>query len=194
MFINSVLIGDENEIFLATSLDSIYISSNGGETFRTLGTARGSNDFYKFDSNSFIYLGATSDKSSFTNDGGQTWQDCHPSGAVFKIGGVYGNNFYALGKGKFYTVAIDDLDLVTSSPNILVKNELDILYGPASVELVSHGKNIDRCLVYSITGRLITITEPASTRYEFQKNSFKPGIYILSTWVNGQLFNNKVVF
>ncbi|NCB06741.1 MAG: hypothetical protein EOM73_01095, partial [Bacteroidia bacterium] len=177
MFINAITLGEEGEVFIATVGDSIQMSVDGGNTFTVLGNVSGANDFYRFDDNSFIFMGTTG-KSKFSNDGGASWQDCHPGVSIWETGGVYNNKFYALAKGDFYTVNIDALDLKTSVPVVKISNELVVRYKEASVELVSPEKKIDVCKVYSLSGKVVSVTEPAANRVEFQNQLFRPGVYI----------------
>ena len=69
-----------------------------------------------------------------------------------------------------------------------------VRYKEASVELVSPEKKIDVCKVYSLSGKMVSVIEPAANRVEFQNQSFRPGVYIISATVNGKVFNHKVVF
>ncbi len=193
MFVNAITLGSSDEVYVVTAADSIRMSVDGGNTFSVLGNVSGANDFYRFDDNSFIFMGTTG-KSKFTNDGGTSWQDCHPGVSIWETGGVYNNKFYALAKGDFYTVNIDALDLKTSVPVVKINHELVVRYKEASVELVSPEKKIDVCKVYSLSGRMVSVTEPAANRVEFQNQSFRPGIYIISATVNGKVSNHKVVF
>ena len=199
MFINSITLGDENELFVTTSGDGVYRSTDGGTTFARLSGSSGANDFFKFDDNSWIFLGS-SGKSMFTNDEGTSWMSCHPSNpnvtalSVFEIGGVLNDSLYALGKGYLYKLSVPDLYLKVSVPEILSGNGLKISYKSNSIELVSSEKNIDVCRVYSLSGQLITITKPFSRRVELQNNAFTPGVYIVSAMAGGKVYNNKVVF
>ncbi len=193
MFVNAITLGSSDEVYVVTAADSIRMSVDGGNTFTVLGNVSGANDFYLFDDNSFIFMGTTG-KSKFTNDGGTTWQDCHPGVSIWETGGIYNNKFYALAKGDFYTVNIDALDLKTSVPVVKINNELVVRYKEASVELVSPEKKIDVCKVYSLSGKMVSVIEPAANRVEFQNQSFRPGVYIISATVNGKVINHKVVF
>jgi len=193
MFINAVRLGEDNKVFIVTSTDGIYLSNDGGATFTATSSATGSNDFYQLDKNSYIFMGTTS-KTMFTNDGGVNWVDCSPGATIFGIGGIYNDKLYALGKGSVYTVNISDLDISTSVKPVISNNELSILYKNASVELVSSGSNIDCCRIYSITGKLVRTTKPASASCEFFNSSFSPGIYIISSEAGGKTYMNKVVF
>ena len=194
MFIYSIWIANENEIFLTTTSDSIHTSTDGGNTFSTISNAKGSNDFYKFDSNSYMILGSNAEKSWFTNTAGEIWQECFPGSAIFKIGGIYNDNLYALGKGVFYTVNIDSLHLKTSARLITKTNDVKIEYHKDYIKLVSSDKIIDRCYVYSLSGQLVSIVEGNSNVCQLNNNEFKSGLYIISASVGGEKFSDKIVF
>jgi hypothetical protein len=145
-----------------------------------------------FDKNSWVVMGTTS-KSLLTNDAGVTWVSANPGSTIYEIGGVWNGNLYALGQGKLYKTPVAGLNLGTYANPILSPNSLAVLYKKGSVELVSGEKPIDRCMVYSITGQLVSLTKPMTLRHELQYSSFTPGIYITRTLAGGKLFVNKIV-
>ncbi len=193
IFPKTISLVDENEIYIPTTSDGVFISDDGGLSFSKFENVEGGNDICKLDQNSFMILGTTS-KSYFTNDGGSTWQNPNVGKPIYSIGGVLNDSLYALGSGSIYKISLADLDLTTSIPVILVNNELSIRYKSNSIELVSSEKNIDICRVYSLSGQLIAITKPFSQRVELQNNTFTPGVYIVSAMAGGKVYNNKVVF
>ena len=113
---------------------------------------------------------------------------------IFEIGGVYGDNFYALVKGKIFTNLVENFDLTTSIKEIKLDNQLTVLYKPTTIELVSLEHEIERCKVYSITGKLISVSEPNNRIYELQRSNFQNGIYILDALIEGKRFTKKIVF
>jgi len=189
-FINAITLGQGDEIFV-TSTTAVFRSPDGGASWTKFATTTGGNDFYKFDVNSFIVMGSTS-KSLFTNDGGATWVNCSAGATIYEAGGVWNENFYALGQGKIYRMPVAGLALNTAISELPSKSELSVLYKASAVELVSPGKAIDRCQVYSVTGRLVSDTKPAANRYELPYRSFVPGIYITRTVSGGKVYTNKV--
>jgi len=193
MFINSITLGNENQFFLTTSVDSVYMTADGGVTFQTLSNSKGANDIFVFDYNSWIMMGTTG-KSKFTNNEGETWADCHPGSSIWEIGGIYGDKFYALAKGKVFTNLVENFDLTTSIKEIKLDNELTVRYKPLSIEVVSLENEIERCKVYSITGKLISDYEPNNRSYELQRSNFQPGIYILDATIAGKRHTKKIVF
>ncbi len=193
MFINSVTLGSENQFFLTTSVDSVYMTIDGGVSFTTLSSSKGANDFFMFDYNSWIMMGTTG-KSKFTNKGGESWEDCHPGSSIWSIGGIYGDKFYALAKGSVFTNLVENFDLTTSIKEIKLDNELTVRYKPLAIELVSSEHEIERCKVYSITGKLISVAEPHNRTYELQRSNFQPGIYILDALIKGKRHTEKIVF
>jgi photosystem II stability/assembly factor-like uncharacterized protein len=193
MFFNSIHIENFNEVFLVTYSDSIFRTTNGGVTFNVIAKVKGAYDFYKFDNNSWIFMGSTG-KSKFTNSAGNVWQNCNPGAIIFETGGVYGDKFYALARGAIYTTAVNDLNLKTSVKEIKLDNELTVCYKPFSIEVVSLKNEIERCKVYSITGRLISDYKPNNRSYELQRSNFQPGIYIIDATINGRRHSKKIVF
>jgi photosystem II stability/assembly factor-like uncharacterized protein len=191
MFINSIRVYG-NQIFIATSADGNWMSNDGGSTFAKMSTASGANDFYKLTNSAFIFLGTTG-KSMFTNDGGTNWTACHPGVSIWEVGGVYNGKLYALaGKGTIYTVNISDLALSTPEIRMPESAGLDVLYKSDAVELVTVKNTIERCRVYTVAGQLLFEIKPTSNKCEFKNGSFLPGIYIISSLVEGKVYSNKV--
>ncbi len=190
-FINAITLGPGNELFLTTTA-AVFRSPDGGASFTKLSTTTGGNDFYRFDQDSWVVMGTTS-KSLLSNDGGGTWVSANPGATIYEIGGVWNGNLYALGQGKLYRTPVAGLNLGTYATPILSPSSLNVLYKSGSVELVSGEKPIDRCMVYSITGQLVSLTNPMSLRHELHYGSFTPGIYIARTLAGGKLFVNKIV-
>ena len=194
MYINMVRLGDADEVFLTTYADSIFRTTDGGSTFKTIANIKGSSDSYKLGDNSWIVMGGTG-KSKFTNDAGETdWQDCHPGVTIFEIGGVYGDDFYALGKGKFFTNELSNFNLPTRVPKLMDVDELSIRYKSASIELVSSESVIEQLNVYSITGKLVSVYKPNQRTYKLLRSDFQPGMYILNTTINGKTHSRKIAF
>jgi hypothetical protein len=72
-------------------------------------------------------------------------------------------------------------------------NLLKVLYGPSALELVSAEKPIDRCMVYSISGQLVAISEPHDNHFRIEYRSLKPGVYIVAALIEGQKYTQKVI-
>ena len=191
--INSLTLISGEEIYIPTTSDGVFYSTDGGNTFSKFENVAGANDFYKFDKNSFILLGTTS-KSYFTNDGGETWQNPEIGATIFSIGEVFNDSLFALGKGTVYKIALEDLALKTSARRITKNSDINIQYHNDYLKLVSTDKKIDRCYVYSLSGQLISVVEGNSNVCRLNNNEFKPGLYIISASVGGKIFTDKIVF
>lgn len=191
MFVNSITLGDDGEVFVTTSVDGVLMSANGGNTFTAYEGLGGANDFYKFDQNSFMAIGTTS-KSYFTNDGGTNWENCAAPSTVYEIGGVMNDSLYALGRGKYFKIALADLDMTTAVSDLAATSGVKVLYQPTGVLVVSE-KNIDQCILYNITGRMVRNLKPNSTTCKFSKGEFATGIYFISTITNGKRSTHKVI-
>lgn len=193
IYLNNVVLINANEIYIPTISDGVFASVNGGESFTKFEGVAGTNDFFKFDQNSFICMGSTT-KSHFTNDGGINWQNASAGTTIYSIGEVFNDSLYALGKGQIVKIALSDLDLTTSILEITSANKIDIQYHPDFIQVISSEKNIDKCYIYSITGNLISIAEPNNRTYRLNKNEYKSGIYIVAATVAGERFARKIVF
>ncbi|QGY45549.1 hypothetical protein GM418_18285 [Maribellus comscasis] len=193
IFIKTIVLTDENTFYLPTTSDGVFYTSDGGATFTKLEGVDGCNDFYALDGNSFMLLGTTS-KSYFTNDGGTTWQNPNVGKTVYSIGGVYQDTLYALGSGILYKVAVNDLDITTSSPLITNTNAIQLQYHSDHISVVSSKDYIESCYVYSISGKLVKIIKPNSNICQLNSYDYKPGIYIVAAMVKGQRFVDKIVF
>lgn len=193
IFLKDIILVNTMELYIPSTSDGVFSTMDGGTTFTKFEGVAGTNGFYKFDHNSFLCMGSTS-KSLFTNDGGNTWQNSSAGTTVYSIGEVLNDSLYTLSKGKVFKIAISDLALKTSINEIAKENQINIQYHPNFIRVISSDKMIDRCFVYSITGKLVSLVEPNSRTCELQNSNFNPGIYIVAASVGGERFTRKIIF
>jgi photosystem II stability/assembly factor-like uncharacterized protein len=194
LVISSIIMHSKDEVYFQTSNNKgAFVTRDGGKTFSKLNGVSGGFDFVVLDKNSFMSLGSST-ANKFTNDGGTNWKDCNLGVAIYAAGKVFNDSLYVLGKSNVYKVAVSDLDIKTFVAEIKSPNPLKVLYGPTALELVSAGRNIDRCMVYNISGQLMAITEPRAQNCRIEYNSFTPGIYIVAALIEGKKYTQKVIF
>ncbi len=193
IFINSVVMSGKDEFYLPTPSDGVFVTTDGGETFSKIDGVAGTNDIYLLDRNSFILLGSTS-KSYFTNDGGTNWLDPSVGKTVYSIGQVFNDSLYALSNGVIYKIAVEDLDIKTSSKEITQNNEIQVQYAPDHINIASGNNLIEQCFVYSVTGQLVTIKQPNTNVCRLYNNEYRPGIYLVMVSVKGKKITEKIVF
>ncbi|MDP2113547.1 MAG: YCF48-related protein [Bacteroidota bacterium] len=194
LVVSSVALHAKDEVYIQTSNNKgVFFTSDGGNTFSKLNGVAGGLDFVVLDNNSFMSLGSST-ANKFTNDGGTDWKDCNLGVAIYAAGKILNDSLYVLGKSNVYKVAVSDLDIKTFVAEIKSPNPLKVLYGPTALELASAGRNIDRCMVYNISGQLMAITEPRAQNCRFEYNSFTPGIYIVAALIEGKKYTQKVIF
>lgn len=192
--VSSVVMRNNDEVFFSTSNNKgIFYTADGGSTFSRLNGVSGGLDFVALDKNSFLSVGS-SISNKFTNDGGITWKDCNLGVAIYAAGKVFNDSLYVLGKSNVYKIAVADLDIKTFVADLKRPNPLRVLYGTSAMELVSADGDIDRCMVYSMSGQLVAITEPRASNCVFEYNSFTPGIYIVASLIEGKKYTQKVIF
>lgn len=192
IFLKTIHMISTQEFYIPTTSDGVFITSDGGETFTKFDGISGANDVYKFDHNSILCMGTTS-KSKFTNDWGTNWQNAAiPSTTIFSIGGVVNDSLYVLAKSVIAKIALSDLELTTAIPTLFTKAELKVFYEPTAVKLVSTEGDIERCAMYSISGKLVSLTEPNNRTQKFNNNEFPSGIYIVNAVVKGKRYINKI--
>jgi hypothetical protein len=140
-----------------------------------------------------MVVGSTT-KTKFTNDGAANWKDCNNGTTIWGVGEVLNDSIYALCKSSIYKLSIKDLDLTTSVyEELSSENKLTVYYGTTDLEVTSSDKDIDRCMIYSISGSLITIAEPKNRSCKFNYSSFTPGIYIVAASIEGTRYTQKIV-
>ncbi len=194
LVVSSVTMINKDAVYLPTSNNKgIFSTIDGGASFAKITGVAGGLDFVSLDNNSYMALGTTS-LTKFTNDGGTVWKDCNPGATIYAAGKVFNDSLYVLGKSNVYKVAVSDLDIKSYVADLPTLNPLKVLYGNSALELVSSVRNIDRCLVYGISGQLVAIAEPHALTCRFEYNSFTPGIYIIAALIEGKKFTQKVVF
>lgn len=195
LVVSSVTMRSVDEVYFPTSNNNkgVFVTRDGGNTFTKFSGVNGGFDFVVLDNNSFLSVGSST-ANKFTNDGGTTWKDANLGVAIFAAGKVLNDSLYLLGKSNVYKVAVADLDIKTFIAEVKSPNPLKVLYGTSGLELVSAEKNIDRCMVYNISGQLVAITEPRARNFRIEYNSLKPGIYIVAALIEGKKYTQKVIF
>ncbi|OFX60547.1 MAG: hypothetical protein A2066_05485 [Bacteroidetes bacterium GWB2_41_8] len=194
LVVSSVTIQSVDEVYFQTSNNKgVFATKDGGSTFTKFSGVNGGFDFVVLDNNSFMSVGSST-ANKFTNDGGTSWKDCNLGVAIFAAGEVLNDSLYLLGKSNVYKVAVTDLDIKTFAVEVKLPNPLKVFYGTSALELVSAEKNIDRCMVYNISGQLVANTEPRSPNFRIEYNSFTPGIYIVAALIEGKKYTQKVIF
>jgi len=194
LVISSIAMYSKNEAYFQTSNNKgVFVTRDGGNTFSKLSGVNGGFDFVVLDNNSFLSVGSST-SNKFTNDGGTNWKDCNLGVVINAAGKVLNDSLYVLGKSNVYKVAVSDLDIKTFVAEVKSPNPLKVLYGTSALELVSAEKTIDRCMVYSIAGQLVAITEPRAQNFRIEYNSFTPGIYIVAAMIEGKKYTQKVIF
>jgi photosystem II stability/assembly factor-like uncharacterized protein len=194
LVVSSVVVSSADEVYIQTSNNKgVFVTKDGGNTFSKLNGVNGGFDFVVLDNNSFMAVGSSAN-SKYTNDGGTTWVDCSPGATIFAAGEVFNDSLYVLGKSNVYKVAVDDLNINTSVVELQPSNPLKVMYGTSALELVSDNRNIDRCMVYNLSGQLVAIRDQHDRVCRFEYNAFTPGIYIIAASVEGKKYTQKVIF
>jgi photosystem II stability/assembly factor-like uncharacterized protein len=192
--ISSVTMRSNDEAFFSTSNNKgIFFTGDGGNTFTKLNGINGGFDLVALDNNSFLSVGSSA-SNKFTNDGGTTWKDNNVGLTIYAAGKVFNDSLYVLGKSNAYKIAVADLDIKTFVADVKSPNSLKVLYGTSALELVSAVGNIDRCMVYTVSGQLVAITEPKTSNCAFEYHSFTPGIYLIASLIKGKKYTQKVIF
>lgn len=194
LVVSSVTMLDKDQVYFSTSnAKGVFFTGDGGNSFSKLNGTTGGLDFVALDNNSFMSVG-TSISNQFTNDGGITWKDSNLGAAIYAAGKVFNDSLYVLGKSNVYKIALADLDIKTFVAEVKRPNPLKVLYGTSALKLVSADGNIDRCMVYNISGQMVAITDPKESTYSFEYNSFTPGVYIILSLIEGKKYTQKVIF
>ncbi len=193
LYIKSITYINSSEFFITTVSDGIFKTTDGGATYQTINGKTGANAFYVLDSTTYMTAGSKT-KTLFTHDKGKTWVNCTPGVTLWNFGGVLNDSLVALARSDIYKIALSDLIHTTGIRGIRSDNPLKIYYKPNSIAVYSPGRAIDRCLVYSMGGRLLETIKPASKTCVINYRSYAPGIYIIASEVAGKRYVNKVIF
>lgn len=187
----------ENEIYFPSTADSVWLTTDQGETFTALSFLPGTNDVIKLDEDHMLALGTTS-KSFLTKDAGENWIECTPGTSVWSIGGIVNDSVFALTKGDIYKISFEELTDNGEEPNgigdIMNSDDIKLLNGRYQVEIVSEKNNIETCIVYNIIGQLMDIKHPNSESCIIDKSGYESGIYIIATFSGDKRYTHKVVF
>jgi hypothetical protein len=85
------------------------------------------------------------------------------------------------------------LKLNTAVDEIQASSLLKVVYGSGAVELVSSDSDISRCMVYNVSGQLVSILEPNDRICRLENGNLRPGIYVVAASVAGKRFIQKVL-
>jgi photosystem II stability/assembly factor-like uncharacterized protein len=193
LVVSAITMRTADELYFPTSNNKgVFYTRDGGNTFSKLNGVNGGFDLVALDHNSLMSLGSTS-ANRFTNDGGTTWKSSNLGVTIFAGGPVLNDSLYVLSKSNVYKIAVADLDIKTFVAQMNAPNPLKVLYGSSALKIVSPERNIDRCLVYTISGQLIAVIEPGSNSCTLQYNSYTPGTYIVSAMIDGKRYAQKVI-
>lgn len=109
VFINDVTISGDDKVYVVTSTNGIFLTTDHGATFTLLenGAPSGGNDMILVNENVWMVLG-TGSKSLITRDAGLTWEDCYPNATCYEIGGILNDSIVGLGKSSIYKLAVAD--------------------------------------------------------------------------------------
>jgi photosystem II stability/assembly factor-like uncharacterized protein len=195
MFIQAVVYESADEIYLPTTSDKVWKTTDGGATFTEIPGLSGATDFLKLSDTHWLSLGSAT-KSFVTWNGGDNWEACTPGTSIWNIVGIVNDSVWTLTKGDIYKISVNELlQKGVGVPQIITENNaIKILNRSAEIEVISSLKNIDRCVIYSITGNLLEVKEPKAESCVFSKSVYPSGIYIISTFTGNERYTNKVVF
>lgn len=193
LFFSSLTLVGPDKFYVQTSNNKgAYYSADSGMTFSKINGIEGGMDFVVLDDNSFMSLGSST-PNKFTNDGGLSWKSCNLNAEIYASGQVFNNYLYVLGKTNLYRIAITDLDIKTGISDIIASTPVRVMYDNESVEIASENQIIEKYFIYSITGQLVEVGQPASVNFIIQKCKFKSGSYIVVINISGKRFAQKII-
>jgi photosystem II stability/assembly factor-like uncharacterized protein len=201
MFINAIVYMSDEEIYLPTTADSVWLTTDGGQTFTAVPGVPGGNDFLKLSDTHMLSIGTVA-KSFLTWNAGAEWEACSPGVSVWALGGIVNDEVLALTKGDIYKIAVaellaktdDDDDDTVSVKELITEAGLKILNRADEIEVLSAEQQIDHCILYSITGKVMEERKQQGVSCIFRKSSYAPGVYIISTYTANKRYTHKVVF
>jgi len=178
--------------FQTSNNKGVYFTNDGGNTFSRLNGVSGGNDLILLDNNSFLTVGA-SGENMYTNDGGISWKNANLSAEINAVGKVFNDSLYVLSNSKVYKIAVSDLDIKTGLADVKVPSPMHIFNSTSTLTIVSNSGAIDRCFIYTISGKLVAISEPKSSSCILNNATFAPGIYIVSALIRGKKYSQKII-
>jgi photosystem II stability/assembly factor-like uncharacterized protein len=193
MYLKSMNYVNNKVFYIVTLSDGIFKTTDGGETYTQLNGKTGAYALYIVDSTTYITAGSKT-KTLFSHDKGKTWVSCSPGATLWNFGGVQNDSLVGLARSDIYKIALTDLLPTTGIQNIEPDNPVKVAYGQNNIKILSPDANIDKCTVYSISGRIIMVMEPNAKSCVINSRTFAPGIYIISTSIANKRYVNKVIF
>ena len=191
MFINGVTIIDENEFYVYTVSDGVFKTTNGGGDFTKFSVLTGTNDFVKLNNSTYMALG-TSTKSYYSNTSGASWVNCYPGSSIWEIGEIMNGKLYALANGNVYKIPVAEIVTNVGIGQLDKSSDISVRYYSESIELVSAQDEIDQCILYNVTGKVVATYAPKSTLCRIETGTLPSGIYIAATILKGKRYTNKL--
>lgn len=195
MYIQGIVYVSDDEIYLPTTADKVWKTTDGGATFTEIPGVSGASDFLKLSDTHWLSLGSAT-KSFITWNGGDNWETCTPGTSIWNIAGIVNDSVWTLTKGDIYKIAVAELlqKGVGMEEVLSENNTLKILNRYDEIEVLSSQKLIDRCVIYNITGKIMEVKEPKAESCIFSKSEYPSGVYIISTFTGNDRYTNKLVF
>jgi len=98
-----------DEVFFPTYSDSIWVTSDGGESFSTIAPKGPKGAYYVYKANDSVIVTTGSSSTTFaTVDGGATWTDIYPGASLWNTV-VIGDSLVGLATDVIYTMATEDI-------------------------------------------------------------------------------------
>lgn len=109
---------DENTWYLLSSVDGVFVTTDGGVNYSTLPSIGGGGGFKLLNDSTIIVLGSST-KSKISWDYGMTWENCYPGSTIWEIGGILDGKLIGLAKSNIYKIPLTDLEAPGRAADIL---------------------------------------------------------------------------
>jgi hypothetical protein len=175
MYVSDLQIISKDTVLITTTVDGVLLTTDGMQTCTKIGYD-GGQDAVRINPQTYFLFGTTS-KTSYTNNGGISWEQASAGASLFESGGIWNGNVYALGADKIYYFSLEDLKV---SVNETTTTDLRIAqrgYGHFVVNISA----IARLDVYNIQGIKVYSAILNEGANDCDLSHLKSGIYIFNT-------------
>lgn len=118
IFLKSIEYMDDQTWYLLSSVDGIFVTTDGGINYSSLSGIGGGGGMKLLNDSTILVLGSGT-KSKISWDYGTSWENCYPGAVIYGIGDIFNDQVFALAKSKIYKIPLADLEAPNTEAEIL---------------------------------------------------------------------------
>ncbi len=199
VFINEISFRSPDHFFVTTSIDGIYETKDGGASYTALTDVSGGFDILPL-TDSVLFIGGTTSRTQFTQDGGKTWLDASAGTSLWKLGSVWNKTIFGLAKGEIFSASlaafgVDHYEYPTEVEQLFAENAnpLKVVQLGAQLNVQLQNIEMEQCYLFNAQGMQVATTNPKAGNTTFNSSTLPSGVYIVMAVSGAQRYTQKIV-